>query len=70
MFAVLKRRIDAGEAFDMVILSPELIDELAASGADAHDAPSHLGRHGVGLGAREGLTLPDIQTVEEFRRLG
>lgn len=68
VFAVLKRRIDAGEAFDMVILSPELIDELVASGTVAHDTRLDLGRHGVGLGAREGLTLPDIQNVEAFRR--
>src|SRR5262252_3418481 len=28
VFAVLKRRIDAGEAFDIAILSPALIDDL------------------------------------------
>ena len=28
VFAVLARRIDAGETFDIAILTPELIDEL------------------------------------------
>ena len=62
VFAVLKRRIDAREVFDIAILSPDLIDELGASGIVALDTRLDLGRHGVGLAARKGLTLPDIRT--------
>ena len=62
VFGVLKRRIDAREVFDIAILSPDLIDELGASGIVALDTRLDLGRHGVGLAARKGLTLPDIRT--------
>ena len=68
VFAVLKRRIDAGETFDVAILSPALIDELIKLGKVAADTRADLGRHGTGLGMREGSSKPDISSVEAFRR--
>ena len=68
VFAVLKRRIDAGEAFDIAILSPALIEDLMKVGIVAADTRADLGRHGTGLGVRKGSLKPDISSVEAFTR--
>jgi molybdate transport system substrate-binding protein len=68
VFAVLKRRIDAGETFDIAVLSPALIDDLIKLGKVAADTRADLGRHGTGLGVRKGAPKPDIGSVEAFKR--
>jgi molybdate transport system substrate-binding protein len=68
VIAVLKRRIAAGEAFDVVIPGPELIDELVAEGKVAPDAHAAFGRTGVALGVRKGAPKPDIATPESLKR--
>jgi molybdate transport system substrate-binding protein len=68
VIAVLKRRIDAGEAFDVVIPSPEVIDELVGQGKIAPDARAPFGRTGVALGVRKGAPKPDISTPESLKR--
>ena len=68
VFAVLKRRIDAGEAFDIAILSPAMIDDLINLRKVAPDTRADLGRHGIGLGVRTGIAKPEISSVEAFKR--
>ena len=68
VIAVLKRRIDAGEAFDIVIPGPELIDELIKQGKVAADTRAAFGRTGVALGVRKGAPKPDISTPENLKR--
>ncbi len=67
-FAVLKRRIDAGENFDVVILSPALIDELIKHGNIAADTRIAFARTGLAVVVAQGGPKPDISTVENFRR--
>ena len=62
VIAVLKRRIAAGEAFDVVIPGPDLIDELVGQGKVAADTRAPFGKAGVGLGVRKGAPRPDIST--------
>ena len=69
VIAVLKRRIDAGEAFDIVIPSPEVIDELIRQGKIAADTRAAFGRTGVALGVRKGAPKPDISTPENLKRV-
>jgi len=66
--AVLRRRIDGGEAFDVAILSPEMIDQLATAGKIAPDSRATLGRIGMGLGVRRGGPKPDMKSQEALRR--
>ena len=66
--AVLKRRIDAGEVFDVAILSPEAIDDLILSGNVAADGRTNFGRAGLAVGARKGAPKPDVSSVEAFKR--
>jgi molybdate transport system substrate-binding protein len=68
VFAVLKRRIDADETFDIAILSPAMIDDLIKLRKVAPDTRADLGRNGIGLGVRTGMPKPDISSVEAFKR--
>lgn len=68
VIAVLKRRIEAGEAFDIVIPGPELIDDLIKQGKVAADTQAAFGRTGVALGVRKGAPKPDISTPESLKR--
>jgi molybdate transport system substrate-binding protein len=68
VFAVLKRRIDAGEEFDIAILSPALIESLISTSKVAGDTRAHLGRQGMGLGVRKGSPAPNINSVEAFKQ--
>jgi molybdate transport system substrate-binding protein len=68
VFAVLARRIDAGETFDIAILTPELIDGLIRQGKIAADARTNFGRTGLGVGMRKGAPRLDIGSVEALKR--
>jgi molybdate transport system substrate-binding protein len=62
----IKKRMDAGETFDVVIAPPAALDELAAAGKLAADRAA-LGRVGLGVAVRPGAELPDISTTERLR---
>jgi len=68
VIAVIKRKIEAGEAFDLAIPSPELIDELVKQGKIAADTRTVFGRTGLGVAARQGIPTPDISRVDAFKR--
>jgi len=68
VIAVVRRRIEAGEAFDAVIPGPELMQELVKQGKVAADANAPFGRTGVGLAMRQGAPRPDISTPESLKR--
>ena len=68
VIAIIKRRIEAGEAFDIAIPSPELIDDLIKQGRVAADTRTVFGRTGLGVVARKGIPKPDISTVDAFKR--
>ncbi len=65
--ATLKKRIDAGEAFDVAVLDPNQIDELISSGKVISATRVDFARTGVGVGVRAGTPKPDISTVESFK---
>ena len=67
VIAVIKRRIEAGEAFDVVIPGPDLIQDLVKQGKVAADANAPFGRTGVGLAVRQGAPKPDIRTPESLK---
>ena len=63
----LVNRINAGEAFDVTMLTSEAIDQLIKSGKVAAKAVP-LARCGVGVGIRTGAPKPDISTPEAMKR--
>jgi molybdate transport system substrate-binding protein len=64
----LMKRIAAGDAFDVVIVSPGAIDQLVREGKVAADSKTELARVGVGVVVREGAPRPDISSVDAFKR--
>jgi molybdate transport system substrate-binding protein len=67
--AALKRQIDAGETFDLAILTPpEAIDELIRQGKLAADSRTEFARTRVGVAVAAGMPKPDIGTVEAFKQ--
>lgn len=65
---VVRRRIEAGEAFDVAIATRQAIDALADAGRIVAASRTDLGRSGLGLAVRAGAPKPDIGTVEAFKR--
>jgi molybdate transport system substrate-binding protein len=63
----LVRRISAGEAFDVVMMSPAGLDELAKAGKIAPGSIVKLAQVGIGVGIRTGSPVPDISTVDAFK---
>ena len=63
----VKKRIENGEAADVVIVQPDFAEELTKSGkVSAGDRPI-IAHVGVGLGNRKDSPAYDISTVEKFK---
>src|SRR3979411_1296094 len=65
--AAFKQQIDAGEAFDVVVLTPPLIDDAIKRGLVASDTRSTIGRAGIGVAIRVGAPRPDIRTADTVK---
>ncbi|MEA2726641.1 MAG: molybdate transport system substrate-binding protein [Acetobacteraceae bacterium] len=63
----LLRRIAGGETFDVVLMSPTGLDELAKAGKIASGSSVRLARVGIGVGIKTGSPPPDIATVAAFK---
>ena len=64
----LKRRIDAGETFDVAILTPAVIDDLIKQGKVAANTRAGFARTGLGIAVPKGVAKPDITSVEALKR--
>jgi molybdate transport system substrate-binding protein len=66
--AVMKRRIEAGEPFDLAVLVNFQADEMIKKGKLASDTRADIMKAGIGVAVRRGAPLPDISTVEAFKQ--
>jgi molybdate transport system substrate-binding protein len=66
--AALKRQIEAGEAFDLAILTSAGIEDLAKQGKVDAASRASIARSGVGIGIKKGAPRPDIGTADAFKR--
>jgi molybdate transport system substrate-binding protein len=66
--AALKQEIDAGEPFDVVIVTVESIAQLSKEGKTTGGEGTPISRAGVGIGIRKGAPRPDISTPEALKR--
>ena len=66
--AVMKRRIESGEPFDLAILVNFQTDDLIKSGKLVADSRADIMKAGIGVAVRRGAPKPDISTVEAFKR--
>jgi len=66
--AVMKRRIESGELFDLAVLVDFQIDELIKAGKLIAATRADVMRAGIGVAVRRGAPKPDISTVEAFKQ--
>jgi molybdate transport system substrate-binding protein len=64
----LVKRIDGGEAFDVVVVTPAALDYLMKKGKVVDGARAELARVGVGVMVKEGTPKPDVSSVEAFKK--
>jgi molybdate transport system substrate-binding protein len=64
----LMKRIEAGENFDVVVMTPEGVDRLSGEGKVISGSRTNLARVGVGVMVKTGANKPDISTVEAFKK--
>jgi len=63
----VKKRIEDGEAADVVIVQPDFVDELTRGGKVSAGERPIIGRVGVGLGNRASSPVYDISTPEKLK---
>jgi molybdate transport system substrate-binding protein len=56
------------EKFDVAVLTPEAIENLAKEGKVVPGSRADLAKTGVGVVVKAGTPLPDISTVDAFKR--
>ena len=66
--AVLKRQLDGGEPFDVTILTPPMIDDLAKQGKVVGQSAATVAKTGIGVAVKAGTPKPSIDTREALRR--
>lgn len=64
----LRKRIDAGEPFDLVIMTTALVDDEIKAGKLSNDGRTFIARSGLGVSIRAGAKKPNIATVDNFKR--
>ncbi|WP_204247706.1 MULTISPECIES: substrate-binding domain-containing protein [Acidovorax] len=62
------KRVQAGEAFDVVVLASDAIDKLLASGHLQPGSKVDWVRSGVAVAVRAGAPLPDLSSEDAVRR--
>jgi molybdate transport system substrate-binding protein len=66
--AVMKRRIEGGEPFDLAVLVNFQIDDLIRSGKLVADSRADIMSSGIGVAIKRGAPKPNIGTVEAFKQ--
>jgi molybdate transport system substrate-binding protein len=66
--STLKGNIEGGEAFDVAILTPPLLDDLIAKGRVSPGSKSNVARVGLGLMIKAGARKPDVSSTDAFKR--
>lgn len=64
----LKLIASGEETFEVAVLTPEAIDGLIKEGKVVAGSRANLAKTGVGVVVKAGAPLPDISTVEAFKR--
>lgn len=62
------KRVQDGEAADLVIITPEAIDQLVKQGKVVDGSRVDVARSFVGIAIRAGAPRPDISTPEALKR--
>lgn len=63
-----KRKAEAGEPFDLIVVTPALLDDLVKQGKVAADTRTTIARSGLALVIKAGARKPDVATTEAFKK--
>jgi molybdate transport system substrate-binding protein len=63
-----RQKIQAGEAFDLLIMPQAAIEPYFADGTVSPGTRMDLAQSGTGLGVKQGAPKPDISSTEAFKR--
>ncbi len=66
--SVVKKRIEDGAAFDVAILTSDVIDDLAKAAKIDPGTRMEIARCGIGVGVRAGAAKPDIKTSAALKK--
>jgi molybdate transport system substrate-binding protein len=64
----LKREIESGAAFDVVVLDRAVVDGLIAGERVAADSRREIARVGMAVAVRQGHAKPNVGTVADFKK--
>jgi molybdate transport system substrate-binding protein len=64
----IRQRIEADDAFDVTLLTTEVLSELSKSGKITSSSVVDLGRSGIGFGVKSGAAKPDVRTPEAVKK--
>jgi len=64
----LTQRVEAGEAFDVLVLSPRGIEDFIKKGKIVAGTNANLAKVGVGVMVKAGAPKPNIDSVEAFKQ--
>lgn len=63
----LTKRITQGEAFDLLIITPAVLDQLAKAGKTVAESARPLARVAIGVAVKNGAPAPDISSIKGFQ---
>lgn len=66
--SVVRKRIKDGAAFDVAILTSDVIDDLAKAAKIDPGTRMEIARCGIGVGVRAGAAKPDIRTSAALKK--
>jgi molybdate transport system substrate-binding protein len=64
----LTKRIEGGEGFDVAVLTPAAVSDLASKGKFVPGSGKNLARVGIGVVVKDGAPKPDISSVQAFKK--
>jgi len=64
----VKKQIEAGEEFDLTLITSEAIVDLIRQSKLAGESKTDLVRSELGIGIRKGAARPDIRTIETLKQ--
>ena len=64
----LKKRIDAGETFDVAIFTPVIIRQLVGEGVVTKHSVREMAASGIGVAVKAGAPKPDVSSTEALRK--
>ncbi|MFN0004160.1 MAG: molybdate ABC transporter substrate-binding protein [Burkholderiaceae bacterium] len=62
----LIKRVKSGEAFDVLILTPQALKSFGQEGVVESKSIVSIAKVGIGVAVKEGQELPNIKTVDDF----